>query len=321
MCQAIPSRKRFLTTSELVTHMESKGITFNIESKDSAKTFLENNNYYLKLASYRVNYQKYQSGPNKGKYIALDFAYLKELSILDMYLRYLILEMSLDIEHALKVRLLKDLENYPGEDGYYIASKFLNSNSKIRKDINRHKSSAYCKNLIQKYDPDYPIWVLVELISFGNVAYLIDLYKQEYRPEEAKKLFERVLLNSVRDIRNASAHSNCLINNLSPGTNKPHGTIVNYISEIANINKDTCKKKLSNKFVYDFVCLLCAYNIYIIPTTTRKKRFTELNKLFNDRMLRHKDWFIQNNRISSTYNFCKKILDVFAPNVVHYDHD
>lgn len=41
----------------------------------------------MKLASYRANYDKRKSN---GEYINLDFAYLRELSTIDMHLRYLI---------------------------------------------------------------------------------------------------------------------------------------------------------------------------------------------------------------------------------------
>ena len=63
-------------------------------------------NYYFKLKAYERNYDQYRSTAKQGQYINLDFAYLKELSTLDMYLRKTILFMALDIEHALKVRLL-----------------------------------------------------------------------------------------------------------------------------------------------------------------------------------------------------------------------
>ncbi len=98
--------KQLLTTDQLIAHMKGKGITFNIISESDAKSFLTENNYYLKLASYRTNYAKYTSGSKTGQYINLDFAYLKELSTIDMHLRYLIIQMCLDIEHYLKVSLL-----------------------------------------------------------------------------------------------------------------------------------------------------------------------------------------------------------------------
>lgn len=54
--------------------MKLKGITFDIVKEEDAKAFLQNNNYYMKLASYRANYEKRKSD---GKYINLDFAYLQ----------------------------------------------------------------------------------------------------------------------------------------------------------------------------------------------------------------------------------------------------
>ena len=54
--------KLLLTTDQLISHMKSKGITFNIISESDAKVFLQENNYYMKLASYRENYSKYSTG-------------------------------------------------------------------------------------------------------------------------------------------------------------------------------------------------------------------------------------------------------------------
>ena len=74
--------KLLKTSDELVSHMKIKGIKFDIV-KEEAKIFLQNNNYYMKLASYRANYDKRKSN---GEYINLDFAYLRELSTIDMHL-------------------------------------------------------------------------------------------------------------------------------------------------------------------------------------------------------------------------------------------
>ncbi len=53
--------KEFKTNIELVEHMENKGIKFDLISKEEAIQFLEKSNYYLKLASYRVNFEKFQA--------------------------------------------------------------------------------------------------------------------------------------------------------------------------------------------------------------------------------------------------------------------
>ena len=118
--------KQKLSIDELITHMKNKGIKFDIVSEQDARKFLTYNNYYLKLASYRANYDKCsENSQRKGQYQNLDFGYLKELSTIDMHLRYIIIEMCLDIEHFIKVRLVSAVTDTPGEDGYNVVKKYL----------------------------------------------------------------------------------------------------------------------------------------------------------------------------------------------------
>ena len=66
----------------------------------------------------------------------MDFQYLRELSTIDMHLRFLIIKMCLDIEHYLKIDLLAKAESV-NDDGYESIDKFF-SDSKyqyIKKNI------------------------------------------------------------------------------------------------------------------------------------------------------------------------------------------
>ena len=302
--------KALLTSKDLIAHMKSKGIRFEIVGEEDAQAFLENNNYYLKLASYRENYEKVSDNTkeNAGQYINLDFAYLQELSTIDMHLRYLILQMTLDIEHSLKESLLRDIEHNEKEDGYHIIQKFIAEDRLCSlKKISSHKSSDYCKGLIEKYYPYFPAWVFVELISFGELAYLCEFYNEMYNA----KIGDQILLNSVRDIRNAAAHSNCLINRLSSKDQTPHWSVVNRVKKVKSIGSVSRDKKLKNKFVYDFVCLLYAYDEFVKSEPLKKRRFQELHEFFEGRVVRHKDWFQGNSLLNSTYKFLKKVLDNF----------
>ena len=302
--------KPLLSSDALINHMESKGIGFTIEDQTIAKEFLTSNNYYLKLASYRTNYKKCKCGANEGKYINLEFAYLRELSNIDRTLRYTIIQMALDIEHYLKVKLLNEVENNALEDGYNIVQQFISQDpdSRTLTSIQKHKSSDYCKDLIEKYYPNFPVWVFVELISFGELAHFCEFYHNIY----GSKIADRILLNSVRDIRNASAHSNCLINRLSPGCNKPHYSVVKRVKKIHTISESSRDKKLSNKFLYDFTCLLFAYDEIVTSNVAKEKRYNELKHIFETRMLRNKEWFMKNNLITSSYSYAKKVLDNFC---------
>ena len=51
------TRQRKLNNRELVTHLVSKGVTFKTVSQGQAITFLDKNNYYYKLASFRKNFK------------------------------------------------------------------------------------------------------------------------------------------------------------------------------------------------------------------------------------------------------------------------
>lgn len=294
--------KLLKTCDELISHMRAKGIKFDIVKEDEAKIFLQNNNYYMKLASYRSNYDKRK---NNGEYINLDFAYLQELSTIDMHLRYLILQMCLDVEHALKTRLLKDIEDNPDEDGYDIIRRFVTKYERSCQNIQKHKSSEYCRELIEKYYPYFPVWVFVELISFGDMVKLYEYYVERY----PGRLKDSKLLYSIRDLRNATAHSNCLINKLQKGTNKPSAKIIKFVSGIDTIGEAMRKSKLSNKFLYDFVTLLYVYNEFINVDIVKEKRFKQIQEFLEGRAVKNKQYFEKNECIKSAYTFAKKVID------------
>ena len=294
--------KLLKTSDELISHMKIKGIKFNIVKEEDAKIFLQNNNYYMKLASYRANYDKHKSN---GEYINLDFAYLQELSTIDMHLRYLILQMCLDVEHALKTRLLKDIEDNPEEDGYDIIRRFITKYERSCQNIQKHKSSEYCRELIEKYYPYFPAWVFVELISFGDMVKLYEYYSDRY----PGRLKDSELLYSIRDLRNATAHSNCLINKLQKGTNKPSVKIIKFVSNIDGIGTSMRTNKLSNKFLYDFISLLYVYNEFINADIVKKKRFKQIQEFMDGRVIKNIEYFEKNECIKTAYTFVKKVID------------
>ena len=116
--------------SDMVPYLKNKNIKFECCSEQDTEIYLKENNNYYNVTSYKNNFVKYQCGELEGKYIDLDFAYLKDLSIIDYRTRLVLFKMIIDIEHYLKIRILNTIEEISGEDGYKIVNLYL------KKDFN-----------------------------------------------------------------------------------------------------------------------------------------------------------------------------------------
>ena len=145
----------------------------------------------------------------------------------------------------------------------------------------------------------------MELISFGDMVKLYEYYMERY----PGRLKNSELLYSIRDLRNATAHSNCLINKLQKGTNKPSVKITKFISNIDGIGASMRKSKLSNKFLYDIVSLFYVYNEFINVAVVKEKRFKQIQEFIDGRAVKNKEYFDKNECIKTAYTFVKKVVD------------
>lgn len=315
------------TAQQLIAKMKNeKGIHFKYITEANAENYLENVNNYLRTAAYRKNYQKHKKGINKGKYICLDFAYLQELSTIDMHLRFVISKMCLDIEHDLKVNMLKDIESDCSTDGYDIVKNFLSQNSYIIGKLEANSSSPFTSDLIHKYftiqriyNPtknknenkivaydDCPAWVLLEMLTFGD---FIKFYEFYYSLRNFPKLSTSVI-NLVKSLRNGAAHNNCILVDLAHGTSRAPVEISQEISKISTINSNQRQKKLSCRPMLEFTCLLYVYKL-VVSDKVKHYRIRELKDLFFKRMVVKKAFFKNNELIKSNYEFACKVICAF----------
>lgn len=130
MLDDLDERAGAWSAARQVTYLrDSKGVSFNIMGEAEAESFLSNRNYFFKVKAFGKNYEKYYSdGDLKGRYVNLDFAHLVELSRLDKHLRSLVLDLTLDIEHYLKVRINASAMKC-GSDPYLLTRSFLERSS------------------------------------------------------------------------------------------------------------------------------------------------------------------------------------------------
>lgn len=282
-------------------------VKFNIVDEKEAEDFLRNSTYYFKVKSYAKNFDKYNNSDD-NKYINLEFSFLKELSTLDMHLRKLVLKMTLDVEHSLKVKLINDITYNDQEDGYLIVQEFFNSNPQIKDGISKKSYSSACKDLIEKYHDQYSIWSLVEILSFGEFVKLYELYYKKYPVKDSYMSY----LWSIKYIRNASAHNNCLLNSLKKpysSSIRPNKEVNTIISKFSGISRSVRQKKMSNPLIHDLVVLIVSFEQIVKSEMLKKNTFEELKNIFEFRFMRNIGYFAKNDTITSYYRFVKIIID------------
>lgn len=240
-------------------------------------------------------------------YNHLDFRYLMELSTLDMEFRFLVLNMCLNIEHSLKIRIMnKCLEE--NEDGYDIVRRFFVTNSLVKREILRNAHNSYCTKLVLTHQNKIPIWVMLETISFGGLCHFYKFLTGlgYFSKEETEILFV------VRDLRNAAAHNHCLFSKLIKEKGiTPLRCISQYVATIEEISKNQRKARLSSRCLKDFVTLLYAFEYFVDSDGVISHTKRELQKLFYSRMIRNKRFFEECPIVKNAYIFSIKILDKF----------
>lgn len=311
--------KPMLNASELIKHLEEKGVKFDLISKSESQKYLEENNNYFKLVSYRKNFPKYENGENEGKYIELDFKMLEDLSIIDMRLRKTMLSIVLDVEHYAKVKLLSKVEKTT-KDGYSLVEEYINQLKKsneydlLENELNKNIKGTYCGDLVSKYKGEYPIWVFVEIIPFGRFIKFYMFVAEKLQDKEM--LDEAYLLKNVRELRNACAHNNCILNDLKAETSK-YKTNYKILNEIAQIgiSKDSRNKRMSNSRIQQIVTLLYL-NKKITTSDGVLKHQTESLQKLKLRIEHHIEYYSKNTLILANLNFLNKIIDNWYTNII-----
>ncbi|OCR99557.1 hypothetical protein A9K75_06715 [Campylobacter fetus subsp. testudinum] len=295
-----------LDLNQQIEQLEKLGIKFEKYSKKEAYDFLRNNNYLFKIKSYSKNYD---INLKSNQYINLDFSYLVELSTLDMYLRRIILNIGLNIEHLLKVELNAELSQNNKEDGYSIVKEFLLSNLKFQCEIdNKAERESFVRKLLVKNKDHLPYWILIEVLDFGSFLNFYQFYFNKYPNRYYNNHY--TLGYCVRILRNGAAHNNCILNTIKiPYTNKfnPKKNLQTTIAKIGSVSKNTRGKILNDPIFHDILATVVLFNQICNSKSMKKATFNEIIK-FLKRCKKHKQYFQNNNLISSKFKAIVKII-------------
>lgn len=307
----IVHKKKKLSIDEILADIKSKGITFKHTTEEEAKNYLLYSTYYFKLKSYAKNYAK---NPVRKKYSGLDFSYLQDLARLDMHFRELVVKMTIDIEHLVKVQILAHSQQNEKDDGYKIVSEFLFENEDIKQNLESHsKNAGYSSSLIQSNLHDLPIWVFLETISFGELTRFYDFYAKRFSVGSNISAY----LWSVRIMRNAAAHNACILNRMTEyfGEKKINYTLRNAIKRaFPYINTKKLKHYLMNPVMQDFLDILMVFSFLDKPRHILKKRLSEF-EIFLRRCRKHATYYKSNNEIVAFYSFLSSFYKEYKSNL------
>ena len=295
-----------LSIPQQIEHMKKKGISFELYKETAARTFLAEHNYYFKLKAYGHNFERYKDPEKDNRYINLDFAHLVDLSKIDAEFRKIILSMCLDLEHYLKVRMLNHCTMID-EDGYEIVNRLFAMQPDLKDEIEKKVNTSTCHQIVAKRKDAWSIWSIVELISFGPFIDLYNLFYSDHKFDNDCRGY----LYAIKMIRNAAEHNNCLLNQMRAPYSRsitPSYELRNTINKISSLKADKVTQQLQNPTTHDFLALLIAYS-KIVPESSRTKGLEAAKALFNERMLEHKDYYVKQQGLISTYRFVAEILN------------
>lgn len=301
--------KEKLSVEEQIAYLKYKGIKFNLCDEPTAKDILANRTYYYKVTAFRKNFNKNE----ENKFLDVDFGLLNDLATIDMHVRYLFLKLSLDIEHNLKsliIRLLTESD----EDGYKIIDEYISyeiesyrkkllrdgfDTSTITSKIRKYKTidkklmhsyrspRDYSYDLINKRKDKPSIWVIIELMSYGQLYFFIDFYvkNKKYKYKELK--LASILLLDSKNIRDSSAHSRPILFNiigpnqfLIPNKDQPKLKVREYLKQKCRISDPIINIRTRNLKIHDISALLYLHDYYVKGSITRIERKKELVNLF-----------------------------------------
>lgn len=93
------------------------------------------------------------------------------------------------------------------------------------------------------------------------------------------------------------------------------------ISRISGLSKSAKKRMLANPVTHDFIATLMLFDCVCASKVMKRNIYNDLHDLFENRFLRHQDYFKQDLLLVSSYNFILKIIDFLDSGVYNLSEE
>lgn len=206
------------TFKEQLEILKNRGLIINDET--SALIILKEINYY-RLSGYMLSLKTKDDLflPN------ITFENVYSIYKLDKQLRLLLLDIIENIEIAFRTHISYHLAHKYGPVGYKNPKNFNDKEFHnqflldLKENINKNKyRELFIKHHIKKYAGEFPIWVVVEVLSFGNLSKLFKNMRNEDKEIICETYYKipfqyiQSWLHNLSYIRNVCAHYGRLYN-------------------------------------------------------------------------------------------------------------
>ena len=198
----------------------------SISDDEFAEEILKKVNYY-RLSGYGIGLKKSDNKEHYKEKVSIE--HLFNLYCFDSQFKNNIIRTIEQIEIELRTQIAYHLSIKYGPDVLMHENNFIYKTNKegksiysivnenLNKEINRQRNKPFVKHHLRKYDGSFPIWVSVELMSFGNLSSLFSILKSEDQKEISNyyntdpKYLKNWILCLV-EVRNICAHYTRLYN-------------------------------------------------------------------------------------------------------------
>lgn len=198
------------TYDEQLNILKQRGVHF--ENTDKCCSILSSVSYY-RLTAYLLPFKS-----KTGNYGGVSFERVYRIYEFDRKLRRILFSAIEEIEVFLRAQLAYFHAHKYGAEGYTVPANFSKAhnsdkfNANLQREINNNRTVLFVKHHIEQYDSHFPIWVIIELFSFGMLSRFYSDLQLCDRKSLAKEIYQSIpknvqsWLRCCTDLRNICAH-------------------------------------------------------------------------------------------------------------------
>lgn len=292
---------------DYINELKKQNITFNLLDEQQAINIIKKEYSYYKLMSYSCLFEKYKQTNKVGQFVNLDFSQLYYLALIDSQLSKILMIMCLEIENAIKTRLMFDaemicdtktlLQEYYDNENEFIDMNYTAENNDL---INEYKNMVSIQEL--------SLNEFLDVIQFGTLERFVHFFYKKYSNELCCESFYSVefRLSSVRRIRNIVAHNNSFISRIVEETEYKDLKLSSFLGS-KGVKNRSLTTNMSKKIVSDFCGVMDVY----FRLVEDKSIIIDFKDFDINYCLKYKNCFEKNDKILSFYNFVKTVIEIY----------